>query len=102
MGGKVESERISSWIGRARLNDHLHIPKSERKSDNIEKKDGSQTRKGKKRSKNQGVTGLVQDRCGTAIEHAGKNTTEHLHVHGPDADVDVEVLLTGGAACYMG
>ena len=47
--------------------------------------------------------GLVQDRCGTAVEHAGKILQEQLHVHGPDADVGVEeVLLAGGVACYMG
>ena len=38
MGGKVGLKRISGWIGLARLNDHLHIPKSERKSNNIEKR----------------------------------------------------------------
>ena len=46
--------------------------------------------------------GLVQDRCGTAVEHAGKILREQLHVHGPDADVGVEeVVLAGAAACYM-
>ena len=58
MDGQVGLERISGWIGKARLNDHLHIPKSERKSSNIEKKDGSQIpRRKKTRSENQGVTG---------------------------------------------
>ena len=46
--------------------------------------------------------GLVQDRCGSAVEHAGKILREQLHVHGRDADVGVEeVVLAGAATCYM-
>ena len=46
--------------------------------------------------------GLVQDRCGTAVEHAGKILREQLHVHGLDADVGVEeVVLASAVACYM-
>jgi hypothetical protein len=48
LGGKVGLERISGWIGKARLNDHLHIPKSERKSDNTEKRRESNPAKEKK------------------------------------------------------
>ena len=59
MGGQVGLERISGLVGKARLNDHLHIPKSERKSNNTEKKDGSQIpRRKKSGSENQGVTVL--------------------------------------------
>ena len=46
--------------------------------------------------------GLVQDWCGTAVEHAGKILWEQLHVHGLDANVGMEeVVLAGAAACYM-
>ena len=52
-------ERVSGWIGKARLNDHLHIPEGKRKPDNIEKKDESQIPQRKKTgSENQGVTNL--------------------------------------------
>ena len=59
LGGKVGLKRISGWIGEARLYDHLHIPKSERTSNIIEKKTGVKSRRGKKtRSENHGVTDL--------------------------------------------
>jgi hypothetical protein len=59
LGGKVGLERVSGWIGEARLYDHLHIPKSERKSNNTEKRRESNPVKEKKtRSENQGVTNL--------------------------------------------
>mgnify|MGYP005823517699 CR=1 FL=1 len=46
--------------------------------------------------------GLVQDRCGTEVEHAGKILREQLHVHGSDADVGMEeVVLAGTASCYI-
>ena len=46
--------------------------------------------------------GLVQDRCGTAVKHAGKMLREQLHVHDPNADVGMEeVVLAGTAVCYM-
>ena len=49
------------------------------------------------------LDGLVQDQCGTAVEHAGEILREQLHVHGRDADVGVEeLLLAGGATCNMG
>ena len=48
MGGKVGLERISGWMGKARLNDHLLIPKSERKLITLKKRWESNPAKEKK------------------------------------------------------
>lgn len=65
MGGKVGLERISGWIRKARLNDHLHIPKSEIKSNNTRKKWKSNPAKEESRSENQGVTGNMSAKMST-------------------------------------
>ena len=54
MGGKVGPERISGWIGKARLDDHLHIPKSERNPITPRERTGVESRKGKNRERKPG------------------------------------------------